>query len=410
MYALELWDLLDEGSDESKQKFIEMVEEEGDEEETVEPSNVKKPSKPVFAMTSDEVAVYYGVLLKDLYKLEGLSKFKLWPKKDSNGSLIATATPLKLYDEKANEILPRDSYFGRGSGGPNIGNKLKFVAAYLLSKINIDHNSFAEKIPANYKSVEVNIGDGETNIIDVAGKAPKAHKSRLQKAKSTLSNRPAEKRSLSPDDIEMTKTKKAKNSVAIPSTPSSSFVSRLVAGPSRLSVRTPASQFLTRIGELNQTSPGTPTVDNDSYDDLESANDPLIYSDIDVVKAGNVFKAHKGLITTVDIFDVEICKTNGLYRGSISDGVNRSNKVLFDSKLKERVEIELLGQGKVTTIKLETVEIMHDVLIGISDYTVIGKDPEHVGDAEFVGNGFYRTLKPRGCFTPSRMKKRMLFS
>ena len=151
MYALELWDLLDEGSDESKQKFIEMVGEQGDEEETVEPSNVKKPSKPVFAMTSDEVAVYYGVLLKDLYKLEGLSKFKLWPKKDSNGSLIANATPLKLYDEKANEILPRDSYFGRGSGGPNIGNKLKFVAAYLLSKIDIDHNSFAEKIPANYK-------------------------------------------------------------------------------------------------------------------------------------------------------------------------------------------------------------------------------------------------------------------
>ena len=84
--------------------------------------------------------------------------------------------------------------------------------------------------------------------------------------------------------------------------------------------------------------------------------------------------------------------------------------MLFDSKLKERVEIELLGQGKVTTIKLETVEIMHDVLIGISDYTVIVKGPEHVGDAEFVGNEFYRTLKPRGCFTPSRMKKRMLFS
>ena len=58
MYALELWDLLDEGSDESKQKFIEMVGEEDDEEETVEPSNVKKPSKPVFVMTSDEVAVY----------------------------------------------------------------------------------------------------------------------------------------------------------------------------------------------------------------------------------------------------------------------------------------------------------------------------------------------------------------
>ena len=74
---------MDEGSDESKQKFIEMVGEEGDEEETVEPSNVKKPSKPVFAITSDEVAVYYGVLLKDLYKSEGRSKSKLWPKKDS---------------------------------------------------------------------------------------------------------------------------------------------------------------------------------------------------------------------------------------------------------------------------------------------------------------------------------------
>ena len=57
-------------------------------------------------MTADEIAKFYGGLLKDLYKLEGTEKpEKLWPKIDSNGDVVTKATKLKAYDEKAEEIL-----------------------------------------------------------------------------------------------------------------------------------------------------------------------------------------------------------------------------------------------------------------------------------------------------------------
>ena len=62
-------------------------------------------------MTSDEIAQFYGGLLKDLYKLEGIEKpDKLWPKIDTKGDVVTKATKLKAYDEKAEEILKRDSY------------------------------------------------------------------------------------------------------------------------------------------------------------------------------------------------------------------------------------------------------------------------------------------------------------
>ena len=127
MWALELWDLLDaaENDDIAKKKFQEMVgmEDDADIGEDDVPK-VKKTQKPIFLMTSDEIAQFYGGLLKDLYKLEGIEKpDKLWPKIDTKGDVVTKATKLKAYDEKAEEILKRDSYIGRGSGGPNIGNK-----------------------------------------------------------------------------------------------------------------------------------------------------------------------------------------------------------------------------------------------------------------------------------------------
>ena len=124
---------------------------------------------------------------------------------------------------------------------------------------------------------------------------------------------------------------------------------------------------------------------------------------------GNVSKAHAGLITAVNICDVEICPLNGLYRGTISDGEKMSNKV-FHTKLNERIENELVGEGKVTAIKLEIHQILQKVLVGVTEYTVIEEGPRHVGDATFVGTEFYRQLKPRGCFTPSRFKKNQLFN
>ena len=80
---------------------------------------------------------------------------------------------------------------------------------------------------------------------------------------------------------------------------------------------------------------------------------------------GNVKKAHAGGITTVNIFDVSVCPNNGLFRGTISDGENLSNKVVFNDRVRE----ELIGEGKVTEIKLEIVEVLQGVIVGIVDFT-----------------------------------------
>ena len=67
-------------------------------------------------------------------KLEGQVKYKLWAKKDRDGNVDTKATKLKAYDAKAEEILPQDSYIGRGSAGPNIGKKLKVVSAHFVGE------------------------------------------------------------------------------------------------------------------------------------------------------------------------------------------------------------------------------------------------------------------------------------
>ena len=86
-----------------------------------------------------------------------------------------------------------------------------------------------------------------------------------------------------------------------------------------------------------------------------------------------------------------------------------SNKVMFSPKISRKVLDELVGDGKVTTIKLEILEIIKDVIIGVLEFTVFEEGPRHVGDASFVGDAFYREMRPRGCLTPSRMNKKQLF-
>ena len=86
-----------------------------------------------------------------------------------------------------------------------------------------------------------------------------------------------------------------------------------------------------------------------------------------------------------------------------------SSKVLFYSNLNNQVENELVGEGKVSTVKLEIVEVLDKVIVGVMNFTKICDGPEHVGEAAFVGHEYYRQLKPRGCYTPSRMNKRQLF-
>ena len=145
----------------AEEKFTEMVgndsEEEDDEEDEIK-VKIEKPIKPIFAMTTDEVMCYFGILLKSLYKEEGVLKYKLWSTV-KNGVVIKKATELKCYDKKCEEILPRDDFVGRGSGGANIGNKLKLVCSYLLDQFGIDHNTFAVNIPPNFKSVEIDFNN-----------------------------------------------------------------------------------------------------------------------------------------------------------------------------------------------------------------------------------------------------------
>ena len=135
MWGLELWDLKDEENEDANNKFNELVGEEDMEDDDEEEVKVTKPEKPIFAMNADEICVFFGQLLKDLYKLQGQVKYKLWAKKDSDGNVDTKATK---------------------SGGPNIGNKLKVVSAHLLEKLNIDYNTFAESVPSSYRRVEVN--------------------------------------------------------------------------------------------------------------------------------------------------------------------------------------------------------------------------------------------------------------
>lgn len=64
-------------------------------------------------------------------------------------------TKLKIYDEKAEEILDRNKFIARGSGGPNIGNELKIVTAYLMRKIGIDHNEHCDNFPSDYNLIDI---------------------------------------------------------------------------------------------------------------------------------------------------------------------------------------------------------------------------------------------------------------
>ena len=57
-------------------------------------------------------------------------------------SIMSITGRIDLYDERAEGILPRDGYQGRGTGGEGIAGKLRAVTCYMLEKLGKDHNSF----------------------------------------------------------------------------------------------------------------------------------------------------------------------------------------------------------------------------------------------------------------------------
>lgn len=176
-WALELWDLKETrelDAEVAKHRFkvkAGIARVDVNSENSTE-NAVIRPDKPIFSLTTDDMAVYFTTLLKYLYKLEGVEKYKLWSKKNKDGSidLQKRATGLKIYDEKAEEILPRDSYIGRGSGGPNIGKRMKIVSAYLLQKLGIDHNRHAKTIPINYSCIEIDFNNFDHLLLNKSSK------------------------------------------------------------------------------------------------------------------------------------------------------------------------------------------------------------------------------------------------
>ena len=193
MWTLDLWDLKEkmefENDEQAKQRFNEMVGEESDVSDDGEGDDdikVVKPDKPIFALTADEAAMYHGPLLKSLYELEGIKEYRLWAKREEDGTVKDKnkATKLDCYDAKAEAILDRNSFIGRGSGGPNIGNKLKIVEAYLLSKFEIDYNTFANTIPTMYRKVNIDF-DSYDDLVNTNIRR-KPSKSRADKAAQQL--------------------------------------------------------------------------------------------------------------------------------------------------------------------------------------------------------------------------------
>ena len=418
LFALELWDAKDQDQEHGGHTFEDRLGLDDEEEEATE--QVPKPEKPIFSMNKDEISMYFGILLKFCYKREKMTKYKLWVKKSkSTGEVLEEATDLEIYDAKAKKIMPREDYWGRGSGGPNVAMRMKMVSGYILSKLEKDHNLYCEVMPPLYKPVEVDFERADMMDHDLVDKATKSKKpaSRLMKAKlaaakvdkhkpqleiqaqlETIPATPVSKKR-GRQDMEGIFSKRAR----IQSSESEEDIS--VQSPVPMArLRTPAVHTLRFEGFEN--SPGTPV---EEASDNEDGSDPLINQNIDSVVKGNVKKAHAGGITTVNVFDVEVCPTNGYYRASISDGKDLSNKVLFESKLNERVKKELVGEGRVSVIKLEQVDVLEDCIIGVLDFTKLEEGPHHVGQARFVGDAFYRNLKPRGIFTPSRMRKQRLF-
>ena len=130
--------------------------------------------------------MYFGILLKFCYKRVQIMKYKLWVKKSkTTGEVVEKATYMEIYDAKAERIIPREDYWGRGSGGPNVSIKLKMLSGYILSKLDKDHNLYCDVRPPLYKPVEVDFDKEDMVDHDLVDKANKSKKpaSRLMKAK-----------------------------------------------------------------------------------------------------------------------------------------------------------------------------------------------------------------------------------
>ena len=137
---------------------------------------------------SGQAAKYHPKLLKALLKREGSKEQqRLYAGKEMEGdNPKVPATNLEIYDDVAEDILPRNKiqkgkpiYRGRGSGGIGVANSLRLCQAYLLEKVGIDYNYWSKTVNVNHKHVEIDFEN--------TGEFERAKKTKVTKPKKTIS-------------------------------------------------------------------------------------------------------------------------------------------------------------------------------------------------------------------------------
>ena len=66
-----------------------------------------------------------------------------------------------------------------------------------------------------------------------------------------------------------------------------------------------------------------------------------------------------------------------------------------------------LIMDRIKIVRLDSVEIIKGAVVGVVSFTVLEDGPRSVGEAVFIGDEYYRKLKPRGIYSPSRLRGKL---
>ena len=104
-------------------------------------------------MNQDQIQYYYLEFLKAAYSWEQFEHPKRQPRLYSTEAKAVDG--LQLYAELEQSILHRKTYQCRGTDGRGIGRKLRFLVASMMTRLDIDYNSFANAVPEGHMSVAI---------------------------------------------------------------------------------------------------------------------------------------------------------------------------------------------------------------------------------------------------------------
>ena len=151
-----------------------------------------KPSVPVLAMNRDQIQHYYPEFLKAAYSWEQFEHPKRQPRLYSTEAKAADG--LHLFAEREQSILDRTTYQGRGTGGRGIGRKLSVLVASMMSRLDIDYNSFASEVPEGHRGVAIPWDDEEllNGFIQEKSQVTKKKTSKIDKIMAATKKRAGE--------------------------------------------------------------------------------------------------------------------------------------------------------------------------------------------------------------------------